>query len=96
MHSYADNKYTVESDAAVNPYHEKLQKHENNTPPPKAETTSTLLMRSLVQARKRKDNADWTLFCPNEAFDRETGKGLMDASRLLSVAQPYGPKYPLL
>lgn len=25
-----------------------------------------------------KDNADWTLFCPNEAFDRETGKGLMD------------------
>merc|ERR1711957_461564 len=25
-----------------------------------------------------KDNADWTLFCPNEAFDAETGKGLMD------------------
>jgi len=21
---------------------------------------------------------DWTLFCPNEAFDSETGKGLMD------------------
>ena len=25
-----------------------------------------------------KDNQDWTLFCPNEAFDQETGKGLMD------------------
>ncbi|CAE7474947.1 RNR1, partial [Symbiodinium pilosum] len=25
-----------------------------------------------------KDNADWTLFCPNEAFDQESGKGLMD------------------
>merc|ERR1711957_944226 len=25
-----------------------------------------------------KDNADWTLFCPNEAFDAETGKGLVD------------------
>jgi ribonucleoside-diphosphate reductase alpha chain len=25
-----------------------------------------------------KDNQDWTLFCPNEAYDKETGKGLMD------------------
>jgi ribonucleoside-diphosphate reductase alpha subunit len=25
-----------------------------------------------------KENADWTLFCPNEAFDQESGKGLMD------------------
>merc|ERR1712139_218950 len=25
-----------------------------------------------------KDNKDWTLFCPNEAYDKETGKGLMD------------------
>jgi ribonucleoside-diphosphate reductase alpha subunit len=25
-----------------------------------------------------KDNADWTLFCPNEAYDKETNKGLMD------------------
>merc|ERR1719390_226984 len=25
-----------------------------------------------------KDNAEWTLFCPNEAFDAETGKGLQD------------------
>ncbi|CAE8630446.1 unnamed protein product [Polarella glacialis] len=25
-----------------------------------------------------KDNADWTLFCPNAAYDTETGKGLMD------------------
>jgi len=25
-----------------------------------------------------KRNEDWTLFCPNEAFDEETGKGLMD------------------
>merc|ERR1712190_381443 len=25
-----------------------------------------------------KNNEDWTLFCPNEAFDQETGKGLMD------------------
>merc|ERR1719375_2454180 len=24
------------------------------------------------------DNGDWTLFCPNEAFDAETGKGLPD------------------
>jgi ribonucleoside-diphosphate reductase alpha subunit len=28
--------------------------------------------------RRVKDNGDWTLFCPNEAFDSETGKGLMD------------------
>merc|ERR1719171_1223151 len=28
--------------------------------------------------RRVKDNADWTLFCPNEAFDVDTGKGLMD------------------
>merc|ERR1712178_382161 len=26
-----------------------------------------------------KDNAEWTLFCPNEAYDQESGKGLMDA-----------------
>merc|ERR1711871_1724165 len=25
-----------------------------------------------------KDNADWTLFCPNEAYDKESSKGLMD------------------
>ena len=25
-----------------------------------------------------KDDQDWTLFCPNEAFDAETGKGLID------------------
>merc|ERR1719367_653483 len=28
--------------------------------------------------RRVKDNGDWTLFCPNEAFDAESGKGLMD------------------
>jgi len=28
--------------------------------------------------RRVKDNGEWTLFCPNEAFDVETGKGLMD------------------
>merc|ERR1712019_332155 len=28
--------------------------------------------------RRVKENSDWTLFCPNEAFDAETGKGLMD------------------
>merc|ERR550537_1558630 len=28
--------------------------------------------------RRVKEGADWTLFCPNEAFDAETGKGLMD------------------
>jgi len=28
--------------------------------------------------RRVKENGDWTLFCPNEAFDAETGKGLMD------------------
>ncbi|CAJ1425079.1 unnamed protein product, partial [Effrenium voratum] len=25
-----------------------------------------------------KENGDWTLFCPNEAYDQETQKGLMD------------------
>jgi ribonucleoside-diphosphate reductase alpha subunit len=25
-----------------------------------------------------KDNGDWTLFCPNEAYDQESGKGLID------------------
>ena len=25
-----------------------------------------------------KDDQDWTLFCPNEAYDAETGKGLID------------------
>merc|ERR1712178_596671 len=24
------------------------------------------------------ENGDWTLFCPNEAFDQETDKGLID------------------
>merc|ERR1719171_2724509 len=28
--------------------------------------------------RRVKDNADWTLFCPNEAFDVDTGKCLCD------------------
>jgi len=28
--------------------------------------------------RRVKDDADWTLFCPNEAFDQKTGLGLMD------------------
>jgi len=28
--------------------------------------------------RRVKENGEWTLFCPNEAFDAETGKGLMD------------------
>merc|ERR1712087_217976 len=25
-----------------------------------------------------KEDKDWTLFCPNEAYDKESGKGLMD------------------
>jgi len=28
--------------------------------------------------RRVKENQDWTLFCPNEAFEVTTGKGLMD------------------
>merc|ERR1711988_610281 len=28
--------------------------------------------------RRVKEDAEWTLFCPNEAFDKETGRGLMD------------------
>mmetsp|Transcript_108023 Transcript_108023/g.220547 ORF Transcript_108023/g.220547 Transcript_108023/m.220547 type:complete len:809 (+) Transcript_108023:73-2499(+) len=28
--------------------------------------------------RRVKDNGDWTLFCPNQAYDAETGKGLID------------------
>jgi len=28
--------------------------------------------------KRVKDDGDWTLFCPNEAYDTETGKGLMD------------------
>jgi len=28
--------------------------------------------------RRVKENNDWTLFCPNEAFDDATGKGLID------------------
>merc|ERR1719379_1143247 len=28
--------------------------------------------------RRVKENGDWTLFCPNEAFDKENGKGLID------------------
>jgi len=28
--------------------------------------------------KRVKNGEDWTLFCPNEAFDQETGKGLID------------------
>merc|ERR1719510_1618032 len=28
--------------------------------------------------RRVKNNEDWTLFCPNETIDMETGKGLID------------------
>merc|ERR1711957_1120657 len=28
--------------------------------------------------RRVKENGEWTLFCPNEAYDQETGKGLID------------------
>eukprot|EP00442_Polarella_glacialis_P017041 CAMPEP_0115151472 /NCGR_PEP_ID=MMETSP0227-20121206/65612_1 /TAXON_ID=89957 /ORGANISM="Polarella glacialis, Strain CCMP 1383" /LENGTH=858 /DNA_ID=CAMNT_0002561949 /DNA_START=68 /DNA_END=2645 /DNA_ORIENTATION=+ len=28
--------------------------------------------------KRVKDNGDWTLFCPNAAYDSETGKGLME------------------
>eukprot|EP00747_Dinoflagellata_sp_TGD_P138065 gnl/TRDRNA2_/TRDRNA2_175747_c3_seq8.p1 gnl/TRDRNA2_/TRDRNA2_175747_c3~~gnl/TRDRNA2_/TRDRNA2_175747_c3_seq8.p1 ORF type:complete len:815 (+),score=176.05 gnl/TRDRNA2_/TRDRNA2_175747_c3_seq8:61-2505(+) len=28
--------------------------------------------------RRVKEDAEWTLFCPNEAYDSETGKGLQD------------------
>jgi len=28
--------------------------------------------------RRVKENGEWTLFCPNEAFDAETGKGFID------------------
>jgi len=28
--------------------------------------------------RRVKENGDWTLFCPNQAYDAETNKGLMD------------------
>merc|ERR1712054_682279 len=28
--------------------------------------------------RRVKENRDWTLFCPNETIDNETGRGLMD------------------
>merc|ERR1719446_1786334 len=28
--------------------------------------------------KRVKNNEDWTLFCPNEAFDTESGKGLID------------------
>merc|ERR1712100_815968 len=28
--------------------------------------------------RRVKENAEWTLFCPNEAYDQGNGKGLMD------------------
>jgi ribonucleoside-diphosphate reductase alpha subunit len=28
--------------------------------------------------RRVKENGDWTLFCPNEAYDKESNKGLMD------------------
>jgi len=28
--------------------------------------------------RRVKENGDWTLFCPNQAYDKESSKGLMD------------------
>merc|ERR1719393_1133571 len=28
--------------------------------------------------RRVKENSDWTLFCPNEAYDKESSKSLMD------------------
>jgi hypothetical protein len=28
--------------------------------------------------RRVKEDGEWTLFCPNEAYDQETGKGLID------------------
>jgi ribonucleoside-diphosphate reductase alpha subunit len=28
--------------------------------------------------RRVKDNGDWTLFCPNEAYDKDSNKGLID------------------
>jgi len=28
--------------------------------------------------RRVKENGDWTLFCPNEAYDKQTSKGLID------------------
>jgi len=28
--------------------------------------------------KRVKENGDWTLFCPNEAYNQESGKGLMD------------------
>jgi len=28
--------------------------------------------------KRVKENGDWTLFCPNEAYDKESNKGLMD------------------
>jgi ribonucleoside-diphosphate reductase alpha subunit len=28
--------------------------------------------------RRVKDNGEWTLFCPNEAYDKDTSKGLID------------------
>ena len=28
--------------------------------------------------RRVKENGEWTLFCPNEVLDKETGTGLMD------------------
>merc|ERR1711981_1299697 len=28
--------------------------------------------------KRVKEDGDWTLFCPNEAYDKETGKGLID------------------
>merc|ERR1712187_574604 len=28
--------------------------------------------------KRVKENGNWTLFCPNEAFDKDTGKGLID------------------
>ena len=82
MHNHAEKDLPLESAPALYLiYHGHTIKAKVDA----AETTQMLLMRSIVHARQ--DNADWTLFCPNEAFDVETGKGLMDASQLMSVAQ---------
>jgi len=42
-----------------------------------AEATSPVWIPDLFM-RRVKENGEWTLFCPNEVIDKETGKGLMD------------------
>lgn len=32
----------------------------------------------MVFHHDSQENQNWTLFCPNEAYDDNTGKGLMD------------------